>query len=124
MRNKDASGPSLCERRTSLDPHLGHESRAGERWSVNSTGPSSICELAIKSVTFRNRVAAALVFFRDPGYKCNLEVFSRAPSPQFRISAITRRTGYIVVVGVVVIYGLVALRGPPGLCALLDKRRE
>jgi cell division protein FtsB len=51
-------------------------------------------------------------------------VFSRAPSPQFRISAVTRRTSYIVVVGVVVIYGLVALRGPQGISALLDKRRE
>ena len=78
----------------------------------------------IKSVTFLNRLAGALVFFRDPGYKRNLEVFSRAPSPQFRITAVTRRTGYIVVVGVVVIYGLVALRGPQGLSALLDKRRE
>jgi cell division protein FtsB len=80
--------------------------------------------LTTKSVTFRNRVASALVFFRDPGYKRNLEVSSRAPSHQFRISAITRRTGYIVVVGVVVIYGLVALRGPQGISALLDKRRE
>jgi cell division protein FtsB len=124
MRKKAASGPSLCERRTSLDPHLGHESWVGERLSVTATGSASISELAIKSVTFRNRVAGALAFFRDPGYKRNLEVFSRAPSPQFRISAITRRTGYIVVVGVVVIYGLVALRGPQGISALLDKRRE
>jgi cell division protein FtsB len=37
---------------------------------------------------------------------------------------VTRRVGYIVVVGVVVIYGLVALRGPQGISALLDKRRE
>ncbi len=51
-------------------------------------------------------------------------MFSRAPSPQFRISAVTRRAGYVVVVGVVVIYGLVALRGPQGISALLDKRRE
>ncbi|HTM12720.1 MAG TPA: septum formation initiator family protein [Bryobacteraceae bacterium] len=51
-------------------------------------------------------------------------MFSRAPSPQFRISALTRRTGYILVVGGVVIYGLVALRGPQGISALLDKRRE
>jgi cell division protein FtsB len=51
-------------------------------------------------------------------------VLSRAPSPQFRISAVTRRAGYIVVVGVVVIYGLVALRGPQGVSALLEKRRE
>ena len=51
-------------------------------------------------------------------------MFSRTSSHHFRISAFTRRTGYIVVVGVVVIYGLVALRGPQGVSALLDKRRE
>jgi cell division protein FtsB len=50
-------------------------------------------------------------------------VSSRAPS-QSRITAVTRRAGYVVVVGVVVIYGLVALRGPQGISALLDKRRE
>jgi len=80
--------------------------------------------VTIKSVTFGNRFAAALVFFRDPGYKRTLEVFSRASSHQFRISAVTKRAGYIVVVGVVVIYGLVALRGPQGVSVLLDKRRE
>ena len=51
-------------------------------------------------------------------------MFSRASSPQSRIFAVTRRAGYIVVAGVVVIYGLVALRGPQGISALLDKRRE
>ncbi len=124
MRKKAANGPSLCERRTSLDPHLGHERWAGELLSVTSTGRSSICKVTTKSVTFHNRLAGALVFFRNPGYKRNLEVSSRAPSHQFRISAVTRRTGYIVAVGVVVIYGLVALRGPQGISALLDKRRE
>jgi cell division protein FtsB len=124
MRKKAASGPSLWERRTSLDPHLGHESWVGEWSSVTATGFASIFELTIKSVTFRNRVAAALVFFRDPGYKHKLEVFSRASSHQFRISSVTRRAGYIVGVGVVVIYGLVALRGPQGITALLDKRHE
>ena len=124
MRKKAAIGPSLCERRTSLDPHLGHENSVGERLSVTSTGSASICERTIKSVTFHNRLAGALVFFRDPGYKRNLEVSSRAPSHQSRIFAVTRRTGYILAVGVVVIYGLVALRGPQGISALLDKRRE
>jgi cell division protein FtsB len=85
---------------------------------------ASICEATIKSVTFCNRVAVALVFFCDPGYKRISEVFSRASSHQFRISAVTKRAGYIVVVGVVVIYGLVALRGPQGVSALLEKRRE
>jgi cell division protein FtsB len=51
-------------------------------------------------------------------------VFSRAPFHQSRISAGTRRAGYIIVAGVAVIYGLVALRGPQGISALLDKRRE
>jgi cell division protein FtsB len=124
MRRRAASEPSLWERRTSLDPHLGHESWVGERSLVTATGPVSIYKVTIKSVTFRNRVATALVFFRDPGYKRNLEVSSRAFSYQSRIFAVTRRTGYIVVVGVVVIYGLVALRGPQGISALLDKRRE
>ena len=45
-------------------------------------------------------------------------------SLQSRIFAITRRTGFILVAGVIVIYGLVALRGPQGVSALLDKRRE
>ena len=49
---------------------------------------------------------------------------SRTSSHQSRIFAVTRRTGYIIAVGVVVIYGLVALRGPQGISALLDKRRE
>lgn len=45
-------------------------------------------------------------------------------SLRLRISAVTRRAGYIVAVALVVIYGLVALRGPQGVSALLDKRRE
>jgi cell division protein FtsB len=81
-------------------------------------------QLATKSVTFRDRPAGALVFFCDPGYKRNLEVSSRTSSHQSRIFAVTRRTGYIIAVSVVVIYGLVALRGPQGISALLDKRRE
>ena len=124
MRKKAASAPSLWERRTSLDPHLGHENCAGDRSSVISTAFASSGELTTKSVTLRNSLAGALVFFCDPGYKRNLEVSSRVPSHQSRTFAVTRRTGYIVAVGVVVIYGLVALRGPQGISALLDKRRE
>ena len=41
-----------------------------------------------------------------------------------RISPVTRRAGYIVVVGVALVYGMVVLRGPQGVSALLDKRRE
>jgi len=119
-----ASEPSLCERRTSLDPHLGHERCVGERSTVTSTGPASSGKVTIKSVTFCNRLAGALVFFCDPRYKRNLEVSSREPSQHSRIFVVTRRTGYVVVAGVMVIYGLVALRGPQGISALLDKRRE
>jgi cell division protein FtsB len=36
----------------------------------------------------------------------------------------SRRTGYAVAMALVVAYGLVALRGPQGIPALLDKRRE
>ena len=35
-----------------------------------------------------------------------------------------RRAGYIVAFALVVVYGLVALRGPQGVAALLDKRQE
>jgi cell division protein FtsB len=35
-----------------------------------------------------------------------------------------RRAGYMVVFGLVVVYGLVAMRGPQGIPALLDKRHE
>ena len=37
---------------------------------------------------------------------------------------IGRRTGYAVVLALVLVYGVVALRGPRGIPALLDKRRE
>ena len=48
----------------------------------------------------------------------------RTSSRQSRIFAVTRRTGYILAAGVLVIYGLVVLRGPQGVSALLDKRHE
>jgi len=35
-----------------------------------------------------------------------------------------RRAGYIVVGGLMLVYGAIALRGPQGIPALLDKRRE
>jgi cell division protein FtsB len=35
-----------------------------------------------------------------------------------------RRAGYIVAVALALVYGLVALRGPQGVSALLDKRQE
>jgi len=48
----------------------------------------------------------------------------RSLSHHVRISPVTRRAGYIVVVGVVLVYGMVVLRGPQDVSALLDKRRE
>jgi cell division protein FtsB len=36
----------------------------------------------------------------------------------------SRRTGFVVVLALAVAYGLAALRGPQGVPALLDKRRE
>jgi cell division protein FtsB len=35
-----------------------------------------------------------------------------------------RRAGYIIAFALAVVYGLVALRGPQGVSALLDKRQE
>ena len=35
-----------------------------------------------------------------------------------------RRAGYIVAFALIVVYGVVALRGPQGVSALLDKRQE
>jgi cell division protein FtsB len=35
-----------------------------------------------------------------------------------------RRAGYIIAFALIVAYGLVALRGPQGVAALLDKRQE
>jgi len=35
-----------------------------------------------------------------------------------------RRVGYIVAFALIVVYGVVALRGPQGVSALLDKRQE
>ena len=39
-------------------------------------------------------------------------------------SAVGRRAGYILAFAVVLIYGLMAVRGPQGIQALLDKHRE
>jgi len=45
-------------------------------------------------------------------------------SHRFRLSVIGRRAGYAVAFTLVVLYGVAALRGPQGVSALLDKRRE
>ena len=48
----------------------------------------------------------------------------RSIAHRWRISAVARRTGYIFISLLVIAYGLAALRGPQGVSALLDKRRE
>jgi cell division protein FtsB len=53
-----------------------------------------------------------------------LEALFRSVSQRVRLSAFGRRAGYIVVFTLIVVYGLVALRGPQGIPALLEKRRE
>jgi cell division protein FtsB len=40
------------------------------------------------------------------------------------LSAVGRRAGFILAFTVVVVYGLVAVRGPQGIQALLEKHRE
>jgi cell division protein FtsB len=50
-------------------------------------------------------------------------VFSFLPH-LLRVSVASRRTGYAVLGALILVYGLVALRGPQGIPALLDKRRE
>ena len=62
----------------------------------------------------------ALVFFRDTRYKRKLEALIRTLSLRLRI----RRAGYLIAFALIVVYGLVALRGPQGVSALLDKRQE
>ncbi len=43
---------------------------------------------------------------------------------RLRHTVIGRRAGYAVALTLVLLYGVVALRGPQGIPALLDKRRE
>jgi len=62
----------------------------------------------------------ALVFFCNPRYKRKLEALIRSLSLRLRM----RRAGYIIAFALIVVYGLVALRGPQGVAALLDKRQE
>ena len=62
----------------------------------------------------------ALVFFCNPRYKRKLEALIQSLSLRLRM----RRAGYIIAFALIVVYGLVALRGPQGVSALLDKRQE
>ena len=53
-----------------------------------------------------------------------MEALIQTFSHRLRLCAIGRRAGYAVVFGLIAVYGVVALRGPRGIPALLDKRRE
>jgi cell division protein FtsB len=64
--------------------------------------------------------STTLVFFCNPRYKRKLEALFRSLSLRLRM----RRAGYIIAFALAVVYGLVALRGPQGVSALLDKRQE
>jgi len=60
-----------------------------------------------------------LEFSRNPGYKGILAGFA---SHLFRMA--TRRTGWMVALTVVLVYGWIAIHGPQGLQALLEKHRQ
>ena len=64
--------------------------------------------------------STALVFFCNPRYKRKLEDLLRSLSLRLRM----RRAGYIIAFALAVVYGVIALRGPQGVSALLDKRQE
>jgi len=61
-----------------------------------------------------------LVFFCNPRYKRKLEALLRSLSLRLRM----RRAGYIIAFALALVYGVVALRGPQGVSALLEKRQE
>lgn len=48
----------------------------------------------------------------------------RTIAENFGLSTPTRRTGYLLVFGLILLYGLFALQGPFGVRALLEKHRE
>jgi cell division protein FtsB len=56
-----------------------------------------------------------LAIHPDPGYKDSLKAFIRT---------LSRRGGYLLIVMMGGMYGWVALRGPQGIHALLEKRHE
>ena len=64
-------------------------------------------------------VRRGLAIYRDLSYKHNLVAFLQA-----LVHTATRRRGYLLVLGIAGIYGWVALRGPQGIQALVEKRRE
>ena len=53
-----------------------------------------------------------------------MKVLLQILSHRLRLSVIGRRAGYALAFTLVVLYGVAALRGPQGVSALLDKRRE
>jgi cell division protein FtsB len=53
-----------------------------------------------------------------------LDKLLQSISRWWRVSALARRASYVFLFGLLVTYGVAALRGPQGISALLDKRRE
>jgi len=96
--------PSLLDLRMSVDPHLGH---AGRGVRVTPSSPSWAITI--------EKINTGLVFHYDPGYKDNLKSLIRT---------LSRRSGYLLIVAIAGVYGWVALRGPQGMHALLEKRQE
>src|SRR5581483_4489917 len=105
IRAKPEKNPSLFDRRTSGEPHFGH---AIFRLGSTSSWLSSRMRLYKKYNT-------RLVFFRKTFYKGNLDAFLKRGF---------RRGGYVAAVAVLGAYGWIALRGPQGIPALLEKHRE
>src|ERR1700729_1924297 len=84
---------------------------------VRQTIPRSFLRFSRTQPLKRN---TTLVFFCNTRYKRKLEDLLRSLSLRLRM----RRAGFIIAVAVAVVYGVVALRGPQGVAALLDKRQE
>src|SRR5579863_1141940 len=70
------------------------------------------------------RLPLTLVIFRDPGYNTKLEAVIRDLLQHMGLSAASRRAGFILAFAVILVYGWMAVRGPQGLQALLEKHRE
>ncbi len=65
------------------------------------------------------RTTLALAFYLNPGYKGKLVNFY-----QGFLRAAMRRMGWVAAFVLALAYGWIALRGPQGLPALLEKHRE
>jgi hypothetical protein len=64
-------------------------------------------------------IRQALAFYLNPGYKCKLANLYRGI-----LKVAARRTGWVAALTLALAYGWIALRGPQGLPALIEKHRE